>query len=122
MSLAVLTAVAAGAAIGVLARHGLTLVLPAPAPGFPWATLVVNLSGSLMVGVVTARLNGTGGARWHRPFAVTGVLGSFTTYSTFAVETDILLRQRPALAAVYVAVTIGGGVLAAMVGGRSTRT
>ena len=115
----VLLAVALGGAVGAPLRHGLGLVVPAAGSGFPTGTLLVNLLGCLLLGALVEGLAlgarpGTPAARYARPFAGSGLLGAFTTYSTFAVETDRLLAQGragPALA--YVLVSLLGGLLAA---------
>jgi CrcB protein len=80
--------------------------------------LTVNLSGALVLGalmvLVSERLRQP---RYVAAFFGTGVLGSYTTYSTFAVETDLLLRHgRLGIAVGYVCATVIGGVLAAWTG------
>lgn len=114
----VLVAVAAGGALGSAARHGLVTAWPTPGGGFPWTTLVTNLIGCALLGAlmqsVTTRI---APHRFVRPFLGTGVLGGFTTFSTFAVETqDLLGAGRPALAAAYVLGTLVGGLAAVRLG------
>lgn len=79
--------VAAAGAIGAMSRYGVTRWLPSDAAAgeFPAATLVVNLVGSLIFGVVV----GLGGQlpEWMRIALLAGVCGAFTTFSTFAYET-----------------------------------
>ena len=108
---------ALGGAVGALARWGLTEALPSPA-GWPWATLVVNLTGCLLLGVLLARLAGRSPEpAWVRPFLGVGVLGGYTTYSTFAVEVVDLADDRALLlAAGYVLVSVVGGIAAVAVG------
>lgn len=81
---------------------------------FPWDDLTVNLLGSLVIGVAAARMvRGTIG--WA--FAVTGVLGGFTTMSGFALAFNDLLRAgRTPAALVFLFVTMAGGVVALLVG------
>jgi len=81
---------------------------------FPWDDLTVNLLGSLVIGVAAARMvRGTIG--WA--FAVTGVLGGFTTMSGFALAFNDLLRVgRTPAALVFLFVTMAGGVVALLVG------
>lgn len=97
--------VAVGGVLGALVRFGLTEALPGP-----WHTLLANLPGCLLLGLLV-------GARPDdavlRAFAGTGVLGGLTTMSTFAVETDRL--DLPAAVA-YVVVSVAGGLLLAAVG------
>jgi CrcB protein len=109
---------AVGGVVGALARWGVGLALPASAGSWPWATLTVNLSGCLLVGVLLAVLLARFPASpWLRPFLATGVLGGYTTYSTFAVDTvELVDAGRPVLAAGYVLASVLGGVLAVVAG------
>lgn len=109
----VVVLVAVGGVLGALARYGVSLALPAG--DWPWATLAVNLAGSLAIGLLIPRL---GSGAW-RPFLVTGVLGGFTTFSALAVETTSLVDGgRAPLALAYVAVTVVGGLALAAAGSR----
>ncbi|WP_309230061.1 MULTISPECIES: fluoride efflux transporter CrcB [unclassified Blastococcus] len=111
-------AAALGGALGALARWGVAEALPHEPAAWPWATLLVNLVGCLVLGVLVGRLfTRTANPPWLRPFLGTGVLGGFTTYSAFAVETVQLTEAgRPALAAGYVVLSVAGGVAAAGLG------
>ncbi len=107
--------VLAGGAIGTLGRHGVAEWWATSTSGWPWSTFVVNVLGSLALGVVVARLGRPDDPR--RLFLGAGLLGGFTTYSTFAVETDQLFRDdRAALALLYPVVTVTLGVAAAVIG------
>ena len=88
------------------------------ANGFPWATFDVNVSGSFALGVVMALvLERFPPTRYVRPFIATGFLGGYTTYSTFVVETDLLIKNDHSLvAAAYVAASLVVGCLAVWVG------
>jgi CrcB protein len=110
--------VALGGALGALARLALAVTLPAAPGALPAATLLTNLSGCLALGLlVGARPE----APWLRPFLATGVLGGFTTFSAFALETDRLLVTSPATALAYVALSTAGGLALAAAGLRWAR-
>lgn len=106
-----------GGALGALARWGLAEAFP-HSTGLPWATLAVNLTGCLLLGVLTAVLVARApGSPWARPFLGVGVLGGFTTYSTFAVEVVRLTDAgAAATAAGYVLASVLGGIAAAAAG------
>lgn len=109
----VVVLVALGGVIGALARYGLSWA--APAGDWPWATLAVNLAGSLAIGLLVPRLPD---GSW-RPFLVTGVLGGFTTFSALAVETTGLIDGgRAPIALAYVTVSVVGGLALAATGAR----
>lgn len=116
-------AAALGGALGALARWALAEALPHDPGSWPWATLLVNLLGCLVLGLLIGRvLDRSSGPPWLRPFVVTGVLGGFTTYSAFAVEAVQLAEAgRVGTAAGYVLVSVAGGVLAAALGQRTGR-
>lgn len=92
----VLAAVAAGGAIGGAARYGISLLWPAGPGAFPWATLWINASGSALIGVLMVLISEGGRTAPHpllRPFVGVGVLGGFTTFSTYAVDFSRLLDE-----------------------------
>ena len=105
----VLGAVAAGGVVGAEARYGLALALPHAPAAFPWAVLLTNVIGCVLIGVLMTVLLDVV-PRPHplaRPLLGVGVLGGFTTFSTFAVDTDRLVHlHRPWLAAGYVAASL----------------
>ena len=114
---------ALGGALGALARWGVAEALPRTDGGWPWATLLVNLTGCLLIGVLTGVLaNRSPEPAWARPFLAVGVLGGFTTFSAFAVEV-VGLGDAGALvpAAGYVLASVVGGVLAVAAGIRAVR-
>ncbi|GAA4429751.1 CrcB family protein [Georgenia halophila] len=87
-----LTVIALGGAVGALARYGLALALPHGAGAFPWATWVTNVVGCLLVGVLMGAIDVAGRPhRLLRPFLGVGLLGGFTTFSTYTVEVHELL-------------------------------
>ncbi len=89
-------AIAVGSAAGGVLRHAVTEgVSRLAGAGFPWGTLSVNLLGSFVIGVCTA-LFAASPATWTpvvRHATMTGLLGGFTTFSTFSVQTMSLLQQ-----------------------------
>jgi CrcB protein len=111
-------AAALGGAVGALARWGVAEALPRGATGWPWATLLVNLVGCLVLGLLIGSVFARSPASaWPRPLLGTGVLGGFTTYSAFAVETVQLVDGgRTGPAAAYVLVSVAGGVAASALG------
>ncbi|MFC9752421.1 fluoride efflux transporter CrcB [Streptomyces sp. NPDC056921] len=88
----VVAVVALGGAIGASARYGAALLWPTAPGGFPWTTLVVNAVGCAVIGVFMVVISEAWTAhRLVRPFFGTGVLGGFTTFSTYAVDIQRLL-------------------------------
>ena len=112
--------VAFGGALGSVLRWAVTIGVARAtrAPMFPWGTLVVNLAGSLVIGVLLGLATDRGAlAAPARMFLVTGLLGGFTTFSAFSWEALALLRAGHASAAGgYVAGSVLGGLLAAAAG------
>lgn len=98
----VVTAVAVGGAIGACARYGVELVWPTPSGGFSWATLVVNVSGCALMGALMVAITELWvGHRLLRPLLGTGVLGGYTTFSTFAGDVDSLAAAGQPVAALF---------------------
>jgi CrcB protein len=108
----VLAAVAIGGTAGSLLRAEVSDDLPAAAHGFPWATLLVNLAGCAVVGfAIVAALERGRPSRYLRPLVGTGFCGGLTTFSTFVVEVDLLVRAgRLPTATWYVAASLLGGL------------
>ncbi|HPD92478.1 MAG TPA: fluoride efflux transporter CrcB [Pararhodobacter sp.] len=109
--------VALGGAVGASGRY-LTGVaaIRLMGPGFPWATLAVNVLGSFVMGVVVVALGHLSANRFA-PFLMTGVLGGFTTFSAFSLDAlTIWERGQQGLAAGYVAASVVLS-LAAIAGG-----
>lgn len=114
-----LLAVAAGGAVGALARYGLTAAVHAVVGrGFPWGTLAVNLLGSFAMGLLyVLLLERSAAGPEMRALLLTGFLGAFTTFSTFSVETlNLLEAGSPGRAAANVAVSMVACLAAAWLG------
>ncbi len=112
--------VAAGGALGAVARYGVgTLAGRLGASHWPWGTLTVNIVGGLLMGALTGWLAFRGGlhAESIRLFAAVGILGGFTTFSAFSLETALMIEKRQlALAGGYVAASVVLSILALFVG------
>jgi CrcB protein len=108
--------VAVGGALGSLARYGVARAWPVLPGGFPVPTLTVNLIGSFAIGLLYVWVSARGGpaADSARLFWMTGVLGGFTTYSAFALESTLLGLSAAGFA--YIAVTLVGCIGLAWLG------
>lgn len=102
--------IAAGGAVGALARFGVVHLAGRGGVPFPWGTLTVNVAGSLAVGLLVGALGRREGfAEIAQPFLVVGLLGAFTTFSAFSLEMVLLLEDAkwaPALAYVLLSVVL----------------
>ena len=110
--------VAVGSGLGGVLRYLVPCWIGA-AKGFPWATLTVNVVGSLLIGLLSGLLARHGGssAESIRAFAVVGFCGGFTTFSTFSNETFRLIESSQWLSAVaYVSLSILAGLAAVFLG------
>lgn len=109
--------VACGGGAGAVVRAAIEGTGP-PAGGFPWLTLLINVSGAGLLALLVVLLEELLPTnRALRPLLGTGLLGGYTTFSTFAVETVVLLRAGEGGEAVgYVAVSVLGAVAAALLG------
>ncbi len=112
-------AVALAGALGALARYGLDGFISRRAPGaFPWGTFAINVSGSLLLGLLftlfTERLTVDA---WVRSGLTIGFLGAYTTFSTLSLETYRLLEDRSVgLALANAAGSLAAGLLAVYAG------
>jgi CrcB protein len=109
--------VAAGGALGAVARYGVGRLLPAT--GWPWPTLTANVAGGLLMGLLAGWLAFRGGAQGEtiRLFAAVGLLGGFTTFSAFSLETALMIEKRQfALASGYVAASVVLSIAALFLG------
>jgi CrcB protein len=114
----ILLVVGIGGALGSMARYTLAAAWPTPADGFPWATFITNVGGCLLIGVLMVLIVDVWAAhRLVRPFLGVGVLGGFTTFSTYTVQTRQLLEaNRPLLAFGYLLGTLAAALLAVQLG------
>jgi fluoride exporter len=121
--IAINAAVAIGGALGAMVRFGLNEALPPGEGAWPWATLIANLSGAFLLGVVAARLMERRPPSTYRaPLFATGLTGALTTFSTFQIEALVLARGgHGGLATAYVGVSIALGLLCVGMGSRLTR-
>lgn len=114
----VLLVISAGGALGSLARWGVGELLPWSGDGFPWATFVENVSGGFALGVLMVLLLDLWPARRYlRPFLGVGVLGGYTTFSTYMLESrDLLAGDQAATAFAYLAGSLVAGLVAVWLG------
>jgi fluoride exporter len=118
-----LAVIAAGGVLGAEARYGVARLLPHPPAAFPWATLVVNALGCLLIGVLMVVVTElTRPHRLARPFLGVGVLGGFTTFSTYTVDVQrLLLAHRPGMALGYLLGTLAAALVTVWLGATATR-
>ncbi|GGQ32257.1 CrcB protein [Actinomadura coerulea] len=119
----VLAAIAAGGALGALARYGLGSAFPHRAGEFPWSVFWVNVSGCLLIGVLMVLITETWRAhRLVRPFLGVGVLGGFTTFSTYVVDVQQMVDHgAPLVGLAYLGGTLAAALAAVYAGVRATR-
>ena len=109
-----------GAGLGGGARHGVNVAVARllPGLGFPLATLVINVLGSFLMGVLAEGFALRGAASHPaRLFLTTGILGGFTTFSTFSLDAISLYeRGETAMAALYVLASVATGLVGLLAG------
>lgn len=107
-----------GGGLGAVVRHGVSGVgLRLVGPGFPAATMVVNVAGSLAMGLLIGWLARHGGSNEWRLLAATGFLGGFTTFSAFSLDVAVLWQRGEAgAAAAYVAGSVVLSIAAVFAG------
>jgi CrcB protein len=112
-----------GGAIGAGLRHlAGGVALARLGPGFPWGTLFVNLAGGLLIGLLTGWFVRAGANEAMRLFLAVGVLGGFTTFSAFSLETFLMVeRGEIGIAALYAGVSVAGSVALLFAGLWATR-
>ncbi len=110
--------IAAGGALGAAARYGLNQAWPTTAGAFPWSTFTENVLGCLLIGALMVYLlEVLRPHRFARPFLGIGLLGGFTTFSTYTADTENLLRTgHGALALTYLFGTLVVALVATWTG------
>jgi len=112
--------IAVGGAAGALCRYGLGVAVGVRS--FPWATLGINLTGSLVLGFIVAFSTDRGWSSTTTIPITIGFIGAYTTFSTFSYETFKMIDDdRAAAALAYVVASLLGGVLLAAVGYATAR-
>ncbi|WP_433003331.1 fluoride efflux transporter CrcB [Kribbella sp. CA-294648] len=121
--LAVVGAVALGGMIGAAARYLIGQAWPTPSSGFPWATFTINVTGCALIGVLMVLVTDVWQRqRLLRPFLGTGVLGGYTTFSTYTVDIQHLLTGgHPGIALSYLAATPVAALVAVWLTAHTTR-
>ena len=108
-----------GGGIGAALRHGVNIAsLRLFGLAYPWGTMIINIVGSLVMGLVAAwfALRGDASGPW-RLFIATGILGGFTTFSAFSLDAGLLVeRQQLAGAAFYVGLSVLGSIAGLFLG------
>jgi CrcB protein len=119
----VVAVVALGGALGATARYALSLWWPLQPGGFPWATFWTNVVGCAVIGVFMVLITDVWAAhRLVRPFFGTGVLGGFTTFSTYAVDIERLVDSgHPGTGLAYLAATLLAALTAVWLAATATR-
>ncbi|MGH8986006.1 MAG: fluoride efflux transporter CrcB [Acidimicrobiia bacterium] len=115
---AIILTVAAGGAVGATARYELGSSFEVASGSFPWVTFAVNVSGSFLLGLLlTFVLERWPPTQYVRPFLAIGVLGTYTTFSTYSVEADLLFKDgHVAVGVVYVLASPAAGGVAVYLG------
>ena len=111
-----LAAILVGGGLGSVARYAATvLVTQRVGPGFPWATFAINVIGSVIIGIVfeLSQTRVLGMSALTRVFLMTGVLGGFTTFSTYSLDIVTLVSDRAIVLALLYA---GGSVVTGFLG------
>jgi CrcB protein len=118
LSVSTLLAVFVGGGLGTVARYELAARHPIAAGGFPWVTVLVNLTGSFAIGLlVPLSEHASHRVPIVRPLLMIGLLGGWTTYSTLAVEATLLVKDGDVGTMVaYLVATVAGGLALVVAG------
>jgi CrcB protein len=119
----ILAFVAAGGSLGAAARYGVGLAVPHTSREFPWATFLINVTGCFALGLLMVlALEVWTSSRYIRPFFGVGLLGGYTTFSTYVLETrELLVAGQQDLAAGYLLGSLVAGLTAVWLGMVSAR-
>ncbi|MFJ2645813.1 fluoride efflux transporter FluC [Streptomyces sp. NPDC087420] len=120
----VLAVISVGGAAGASARYGADVLWPTAPDAFPWTTFGINVLGCALIGVLMVLITEDGRSAHPlvRPFFGVGVLGGFTTFSTYALDFhDLLRRHEDATALAYGAGTVAGAMTAVWAAALATR-
>jgi fluoride exporter len=119
----IVVALACGGVFGALCRYAISLAIPTETGEFPWSTFLINLSGSAVLGFVLILLiEQFPRGRLARPVIGTGIIGAYTTFSTFEVDTVELIRDGHVASAVtYMTASVVGGLLFVWLGMATAR-
>lgn len=112
------TLVAVGGAVGSSLRYGVgRLMGPTADAAFPWHTFLINATGAFLIGLLLVTASRLGWPGWWRPLLALGLLGGYTTFSTFALETvELALRGSWGTAGIYAIGSVCVGIAAAAAG------
>ncbi|MFI9082332.1 fluoride efflux transporter FluC [Streptomyces sioyaensis] len=118
-----LAAIAAGGVLGACARYGATLIWPVAPGAFPWTTFWINVTGSAAMGLLIVLITEwTTAHPLIRPFLGTGVLGGYTTFSTYAVDArNLVTGHHTAAALLYITATLAAALTACWAAAALTR-
>ncbi|WP_433382362.1 fluoride efflux transporter FluC [Actinoplanes sp. CA-142083] len=119
----VLSSISAGSVVGALSRYFVAQAWPHPAGGFPWSTFVINVTGCFLIGILMVIVTDVvTGKPLLRPFAGVGILGGYTTFSTYVVDIQRAAGEGAAWVALsYLALTLVCALLAVGAGTALTR-
>jgi CrcB protein len=118
-----LAVISVGGVLGALARYGISATFPHPAGSFGWATFWINVAGCALIGMLMVAITEVGQAHaLVRPFLGVGVLGGFTTFSTYIVDIQrAVAAGAPRTALTYLAGTLVAALVAVYTGVHGAR-
>lgn len=109
--------IAVGGAVGAVGRHSVGRMVGPASGGFHWHTLIINVSGSFALGLLLVIAARQGWPGWWRPLLGIGLLGGYTTFSTFSLESaELILQGSTGIAASYMFISATASVAGALAG------